>query len=269
MFAVLDGRDADGAAANVRIHVCDASETVGEHIPRLYVIYSIPGSHRDPAWPSLLLVRNAIVLDPEPSDTSGSVSHWLAELKAGNERVTEAIWDRYFSTLVRVARKNLNPHVTRAADEEDVALSAFDSFIRGVDRGKFAKLNDRNDLWRLLLVITLRKAADQAKREMRQRRGGGRVKSATDLNAQQPGFENFCLDKALAREPTPAVAAMLRDQIVVLMKRLDDPVLQSIALAKMEGCTDQEIADRLDCARRTVVRKLAVIRQRWFEDSDS
>ena len=45
----------------------------------------------------------------------------------------------------------------RAADEEDVALSAFDSFCRGAEQGRFPQLDGRDDLWHLLVVITVRK----------------------------------------------------------------------------------------------------------------
>ena len=64
-----------------------------------------------------------------------------------------------------------------AADEEDVALSAFDSFCRGAQRGRFPQLDDRDNLWRLLVVITSRKAVDLAQHEgppeVRRRRARG------------------------------------------------------------------------------------------------
>jgi hypothetical protein len=61
------------------------------------------------------------------------------------------------------------------ADEEDVALSAFDSFCRGAEKGRFPRLQDCDDLWQLLFMITTRKAADLVEHERRQKRGGGLV----------------------------------------------------------------------------------------------
>jgi DNA-directed RNA polymerase specialized sigma24 family protein len=193
----------------------------------------------------------------------GSVSYWLDELKAGNERAATQIWQRYFQTLVAVARQNLRRSATRAADEEDVALSAFDSFIRGLDRGKFRQIEDRNDLWRLLLVITVRKAADLANREGRLKRGGGRVNESSKAGASGPGLS---LEEVLSVEPTPEVAAMIQDELRFLLGKLVDPNLKTIALKKMEGYTDEEIAQQQNCVRRTIVRKLGVIRKLWADE---
>ena len=44
----------------------------------------------------------------------------------------------------------------RDFDEEDVALSVFQSLCDGVKSGKFSRLDDRVNLWALLVVITSR-----------------------------------------------------------------------------------------------------------------
>jgi ECF sigma factor len=72
----------------------------------------------------------------------------------------------------------------RGADE-DAALSAFDSFCASVAAGRFPQLADRDDLWRLLVVITRRKVLDQAQRRMRQKRGNGRVVSESTSPTRQ------------------------------------------------------------------------------------
>ncbi len=59
-----------------------------------------------------------------------SVSHWLMQLKAGDPAAAQPLWERYFHRLVELARQRLTPASRRAADEEDAALSAFDSFFR-------------------------------------------------------------------------------------------------------------------------------------------
>src|SRR5207302_11435918 len=82
---------------------------------------------------------------------------------------------RCFDSLVRLARDRLRGAPKAVADEEDAALAAFDSFIRGAARGRYPRLDDSDDLWRLLVVITERKALDQARHERRQKRGGGKV----------------------------------------------------------------------------------------------
>jgi len=72
--------------------------------------------------------------------SNGSVSHWIGQLKAGNHAAAQELWEDYFQRLVRLARRKLRGRSRRAADEEDVALSAFDSFCRGAALGRFPRL---------------------------------------------------------------------------------------------------------------------------------
>ena len=88
----------------------------------------------------------------------GSVTCWIQLLSTGDPAAAQRLWERYFRRLVGLARTKLRGAPRRAADEEDVALSAFVSFFRGAARGRFPRLEDREDLWRLLVVITARKA---------------------------------------------------------------------------------------------------------------
>src|SRR5258707_13878821 len=93
-----------------------------------------------------------------PMSSSGSVSHWINLLKSGDPAAVQSLWEAYFPRLVALARKKLREAPRRAADEEDVALSAFDSFCDGVARGRFPRLTDRDDLWHVLVTITARNA---------------------------------------------------------------------------------------------------------------
>src|SRR5438105_11118264 len=102
-------------------------------------------------------------------------SEWLDQLRAGDWAVAQKLWERYFRRLVGLAAKKLRGVPRRAADEEDVALSAFDSFCRGLEDGRFPQLRDRNNLWALLVTITARKARKVVRREGRQKRGGNAV----------------------------------------------------------------------------------------------
>jgi hypothetical protein len=102
-----------------------------------------------------------------------SVSIWLDELRDGSPDAAQVIWQRYYDQLVRLARQKLGTCPRRAFDEEDVALSAFDSFFRAAGEGRFPKLEDREDLWKLLFVMTERKALRRVKHERRQKRGSG------------------------------------------------------------------------------------------------
>lgn len=190
-----------------------------------------------------------------------SISHWLDRLKQGEPAAAQALWERYFRRLVGLARKKLAGAPRRAADEEDVALSAFDSFCRGAELGRFPRLDDRNDLWQVLVLITARKAADLKQYEARDKRAGGvpfsDLESDTSSSIATPG------DRTVGPEPTPEFAAEVAEECRRLLDLLGDDELRSVAMWKMEGYTNEEIAARLKCVPRTVERKLRVIRSLW------
>jgi DNA-directed RNA polymerase specialized sigma24 family protein len=188
--------------------------------------------------------------------TGGSITRLISRIKEGDQDAGQRIWDAYFLKLVTLARSRLRNTARRAADEEDVALSAFDSFFRRAERGQFPRLDDRDDLWQLLFVLTARKAINLARREGRVSRGAGRVRTIADL-------EGLELDQAFGTEPTPELAALAVDECRRLLDALDDETLRSVALWKMEGYSHAEIARRIGCIEKTVDRKARRIRQIW------
>jgi RNA polymerase sigma factor (sigma-70 family) len=196
--------------------------------------------------------------------TEGSISCWLEGVRRGDSLAADALWKRCFPQLVRFAREKLRRVPRRVADEEDVALSAMDSFYRAAQRGRFEDLADRNDLLRVLLRMTARKAVDLIRHETSQRRGQGHVRGAWALD----NFDSACGKHPLADdECTPEVAAMIAEEVGRLISLLPDPELRSIALAKMEDHTNEEIAERFQCSRRTVERRLRLIRMVWERES--
>jgi len=197
-----------------------------------------------------------------------SVSHWIGQLQAGEHAAAQPLWERYFRRLVGLARKMLQGTPRRAADEEDVALSAFASFCQAAEQGRFPQLRDRDDLWRLLVRITARKACKTLRDQRRQKRGGGRVRGESAL-LDPPGSPaaEAGLEQVVGREPTPAFAAQVAEEYQRLLERLGDDELRSIAVAKMEGNTTEEIAAQLGYAPSTVERRLRLIRQIWKEEN--
>jgi DNA-directed RNA polymerase specialized sigma24 family protein len=192
----------------------------------------------------------------------GSITRFLGPLKAGDEAAVQKLWEVYFERLVRLARKKLGAAPRRAADEEDAALSAFDNFCRAAAEGRFPRLLDRDDLWQILLVLTARKAANLLKRENALKRGAGRV-----LNTPAGPDDTTGCDIGLAefidREPDPAVAAEVAEQCRNLLEGLGDAELRAVAVWKMEGHTNEEIAAKLGRSLGSVERKLRVIRTLW------
>ena len=199
--------------------------------------------------------------------SDGSITHWLAELRAGNAAAAQPLWERYFSRLVGLARQKLRGLHGLAADEEDVALSAFDSFCRGAEQGRFPQLHDRDNLWGLLLVITARKAAQLVRDARRLKRGGGTVLDEAALAALSAATpDGFDLGQVVGREPTPEFAARLADECRHLLGLLEAPELRAVAVGKLEGYSNAELAAQLGCVPRTVERMLRTVRELWSRE---
>lgn len=192
----------------------------------------------------------------------GSITRCIEMLKRGDREAAEAIWGRYFHRLVGLARARLRAADRRAADEEDVALSALDSVCRRAEQGRFPRLEDRDDLWRLLYVVTVRKAIALAGHGRRARRGGGAVRLLSELDAAE-------VERVLGPEPTPELAAEAVEQCRRLMGLLSDESLRRVAQRKLEGCTNAEIAAELGCVEATVERKLQRIRILWSDEAET
>jgi DNA-directed RNA polymerase specialized sigma24 family protein len=186
----------------------------------------------------------------------GSVSRWLGPLKEGDPAAAEQLWQVCFVRLVELARKRLRQAPMLARDEEDVALSVFDTFCRNIADGRFPRLADRDDLWRVLATITARKASHVLRDEGRQKRGGG----AGRLSAEE---QNGVLEQIFSREPSPELAAQMTEAYERLLDALADDELRRVAVWRMEGHTVEEIAAKIGCVPRSVKRKLAVIRNLW------
>jgi DNA-directed RNA polymerase specialized sigma24 family protein len=199
--------------------------------------------------------------------SGGSVTHWIRELQAGNQLAAQRLWEKYFHRLVRLADARLKHLPRRAADEEDVALSAFDSFCRGAEQGRFPQLSDRDDLWQLLVMLTGRKAADLVQRECRQKRGGGKIRGDSAFASPQDSTGGEVgIDQVIGSEPSPEFAAQVADECRHLLALLDDPELRAIALWKMEGYTNAEIAQKLGYVTVTIERRLRLIRGIWEQE---
>ncbi len=189
--------------------------------------------------------------------TDGSITCWISRLRAGDVAAAQGLWELYFRPMVELARRRLGAVPRRAADEEDAALSAFNSFCAGARGGRFPRLADRHNLWPLLAAITDHKCADLVRREARLKRGGR-------LTAVP--VSDF--DQIAGRELPPEIAVQAAEELerrLVQLDRAGDPDLRPVALARLAGEPVTAIAARLGCVRRTVERKLNLIVRLWSE----
>ncbi|MEQ8764712.1 MAG: ECF-type sigma factor [Planctomycetota bacterium] len=182
------------------------------------------------------------------------ISLWLQQLKGGSDSAAQHLWESCFERLCHIARRRLGNLPRRLKDEEDVALSALDALFQGARDGRFERLEDRDDLWRLLATITARKASNV-------RRAAGR----------RPEVGESMVGNGSMGAPLDAVAAVIPDDQFVeeldgtsqeLLDILDDK-LREVALLKLAGYTHDEIARKRNRSIKSIERYMAMIRQRW------
>jgi DNA-directed RNA polymerase specialized sigma24 family protein len=188
----------------------------------------------------------------------------LEGFKAGDDAAVRSLWDRYCDRLVRLARQKLRNTARRVADEEDIALSAFHSLCQGARRGRFPALADRDGLWGLLVFITAQKAADWVAYVRRKKRGGGKVCGDSAFDGGPAGSLKGGFDRILAQSPGPATLNVWAEEYGRLLDCLGDETLRQVAELKVQGYKVEEIAERLGLARRTVHRKIHLIRKAWL-----
>ncbi len=192
-----------------------------------------------------------------------SVTRWIRDLGTPDHgEATRLLWERYFGRIAEIAECRLRTGAGGPSDGEDVALSVFDSFFRGAAAGRFEKLDGREDLWRLLVTIAARKSSNAVRDEDRRKRGGAGAGCAIVV-------DHDVLDRIAGRGPTPEFAALVADESRRLFRLLDDDSLRIVVGMKLEGHSNEEIAEVLDCGLRTVERKLGVIRKRWLREAES
>jgi RNA polymerase sigma factor (sigma-70 family) len=178
---------------------------------------------------------------------SQSITRLMRAVQEGSSSAVRPLLAAYFDRLVQLARKRLQNLPGLGGYDEDLALRSFHSVYQRLrDPGRPLDLADRDDLWRLLATRTISRAIDLIRRHRPQ---------------EVPGDQD--LTPLLTREPTPEEAAEVADECRRLLDLLDEPQLRQIALWKVEGYTNEEIAVRLDCVPRTIERKVSRIRLLW------
>jgi len=201
-----------------------------------------------------------------------SITEWIADLQQEGvrpeiERAQQALWERYFGRLVGLAKVKLGDAPRAAADEEDVAISALQSFFAAAPNGQFPQLRDRNDLWPLLAKITAHKAIDQRRRLLAKKRGAGLVRGNSAILGGDDAAPDWP-DALLEKELRPDSLVAMTEQCERLMARLRDDQMREIARRKLEGYSNAEIAAHLGVVERTVERRLGMIRDYWADAID-
>ncbi len=199
---------------------------------------------------------------PSTSEISDEpVTLWMRQLEAGQPEAAQPLWEHFCKKLMALAEKRLSPKLRRTYDQEDAAVSAFHSLCRVITDRRPSDLSDRVNLWRLLVTITERKITNRARDEQREKRDIRQTVSEScliNVSGIGTGFDNIP-----GREPSPEFAAEFADLCESLLDSLDDDVLRQVAQLTLQNYDTNEVAQKLGVTRRTVERKLLIIRGRW------
>lgn len=191
--------------------------------------------------------------------TDRVISLWVSQLYEGDQHAANLLWNQFANRLVRIARDRLRTAYRAVSDEEDVVSAAFKSFFCGIQNGQYKELTNIENVWRLLLTIMLRKIADKHEYDHRSKRDVARMTSydANDL------YET--LTNIVSRERSPEIAAQITEQLDVAINSLGNLQLKQLAVLKLEGHTNQEIAQIMECSLTSIERGLRKIRLIWTQ----
>jgi RNA polymerase sigma-70 factor (ECF subfamily) len=182
-------------------------------------------------------------------------SRLMDRLRSGEDAAAREVFERFAGRLVALARGRLNRLLARKIDPEDVVQSAFKSFFVRHRAGTL-DVSNRDGLWNMLTLITLRKCADRAKYFLAERRDAAREATGLD-GGNGPDASLLALD----RQPRPEEAVILAETVEHLFRAVsthERPILE----LSLQGYTAAEISVRLGRPERSVRRLREHIRKR-------
>lgn len=190
----------------------------------------------------------------ERTRAAASSAKLLAQWRAGDEEAAGEIWRRYAERLIALARTRLAKSLMRVLDPEDVVQSAYRSFFVNARSDRYV-LRQSGDLWRLLVAITLHKLHNQFRRHTSRKRAVTREEQG-ERSGGAPDLQTILF----TRDPSPEQAAMVADEVAMLLGRLRHPVRHMVELC-LQGHSVSEIADATQRHPITVRRNLKGVQQ--------
>lgn len=175
----------------------------------------------------------------------------IDRLRRHDEGAASEVFHRFARRLIALARNQLDSWIRTRVEPEDVIQSVFRSFFTRFEAGQF-QLGNWDNLWTVLTLITVRKCANRtafwhtAKRDLQR-----------EANLPRQGDP---LEHALARDPTPAEAAILSETVERLMQKAPEQD-RSILTLHLQGCDIAAISAQVRRSERTVRRTLERMRR--------
>lgn len=187
-----------------------------------------------------------------------SILKLIEASRAGGDH-SELLWTRYTPRMQRLANgwiRRMSGHPVRNGNSE--LDEAFESFYQSLVSGRYSELRGSDELWRLLAVIAMRRVVKSSQSEADQQEGlsEDRIdRLDASLSTDTELFEDLDLP--------PDFSAGMAVECRRLLRLLDDPELEALVLWKLEGFTNDEIAEHMGRTRRTIQRMLRLVRQIW------
>ncbi len=185
----------------------------------------------------------------------GSVSRLIPDLRREGLAAAGPLWRHFYASLVAVAARRLNDALHAAVGPDDVAQEALLELCRALagpdSERRFPRLRDRRDLWRLLVCLTSRRAAD--------------VKLKYGRRVAVVAGESAAGEAGLAASPAPEAAPEYALAVEEMLAMLPDDSLRRVALLRLEGYSNEQIAERIGRSVVTVEVKFKAIRAVWKE----
>src|SRR6056297_2956126 len=172
-------------------------------------------------------------------------------LERGESQAMEELFEKYSPRLQQIATQNIQSGLKRRFDGEDVVQSVFRTFFRRQKEEKL-RVEHSEQLWRLLVRITLCKTRSRARQHTARRR---------DARADKAIGADWEL---LAQPPSPEDAIALQEEVDAALEGLPERAGEILS-KRFEGETKSDIARQLNLSRQTIHRILKLVETRLTE----
>jgi RNA polymerase sigma factor (sigma-70 family) len=182
----------------------------------------------------------------------------LRRWQRGDQSAATTLFNRYFLRLHAFAGTQLSARLAARLDADDVVQSAFHIFFHGARDGRYV-LQRTGDLWRLLTAIAIHQLQHEHKRHSAGKRAFEREQLPLPLRDAYDEEGAW-----LADEPTPEDAALLTDEVQLLLRPLNERQRRMVEL-RLQGFTLEETAVEVRCDERTVRRTMEQVKAQLEE----
>lgn len=179
----------------------------------------------------------------------------LDRWRKGDEDAAAELFRRYVDRLLALARSRLSERMQRRVEAEDVVQLAYGSFFRRTSEQQYT-LEKSGDLWGLLAAITITKLQQQVEFHTAKKR---RVYAEESQHGSVSAFGIH--PQSVMRDPTPADAAAMIEEVKSLMNELE-PVQRQIFQLALQNESVETISEKVHRSCRTVRRVLQIVREK-------